>query len=248
MSQTIILIPSRLNSKRLKNKPLLEIDGCPLVVNTYKRAEMSKICSKIYVCTDSKEIKRKCEEFSTKIIMTSNKHINGTERIAEAARKLKLKDNDIIVDVQGDEPLIDPKQIDNTIKFFKKNKFEIVLPNIMMKKGSSKNIVKLVFDQNNRVRWMSRSEIPFYFKSKKRIFYKHLSIIAFTKKSLMKYAKLKPSKNEKIESIELLRALENDIKIGTFTIKSDTFSVDILEDYFKAQKYFKTDRIKKIYL
>ena len=180
--------------------------------------------------------------------MTSNKHINGTERIAEAARKLKLKDNDIIVDVQGDEPLIDPKQIDNTIKFFKKNKFEIVLPNIMMKKGSSKNIVKLVFDQNNRVRWMSRSEIPFYFKSKKRIFYKHLSIIAFTKKSLMKYAKLKPSKNEKIESIELLRALENDIKIGTFTIKSDTFSVDILEDYFKAQKYFKTDRIKKIYL
>ena len=242
MSQTIILIPSRLNSKRLKNKPLLEIDGCPLVVHTYKRAEMSKICSKIYVCTDSKEIKRKCEEFSTKIIMTSNKHINGTERIAEAARKLKLKDNDIIVDVQGDEPLIDPKQIDNTIKFFKKNKFEIVLPNIMMKKGSSKNIVKLVFDQNNRVRWMSRSEIPFYFKSKKRIFYKHLSIIAFTKKSLMKYAKLKPSKNEKIESIELLRALENDIKIGTFTIKSDTFSVDILEDYFKA------DRIKKIYL
>ena len=248
MSQTIILIPSRLNSKRLKNKPLLEIDGCPLVVHTYKRAEMSKICSKIYVCTDSKEIKRKCEEFSTKIIMTSNKHINCTERIAEAARKLKLKDNDIIVDVQGDEPLIDPKQIDNTIKFFKKNKFEIVLPNIMMKKGSSKNIVKLVFDQNNRVRWMSRSEIPFYFKSKKRIFYKHLSIIAFTKKSLMKYAKLKPSKNEKIESIELLRALENDIKIGTFTIKSDTFSVDILEDYFKAQKYFKTDRIKKIYL
>ena len=248
MSQTIILIPSRLNSKRLKNKPLLEIDGCPLVVHTYKRAEMSKICSKIYVCTDSKEIKRKCEEFSTKIIMTSNKHINGTERIAEAARKLKLKDNDIIVDVQGDEPLIDPKQIDNTIKFFKKNKFEIVLPNIMMKKGSSKNIVKLVFDQNNRVRWMSRSEIPFYFKSKKRIFYKHLSIIAFTKKSLMKYAKLKPSKNEQIESIELLRALENDIKIGTFTIKSDTFSVDILEDYFKAQKYFKTDRIKKIYL
>ena len=102
--------------------------------------------------------------------MTSNKHINGTERIAEAARKLKLKDNDIIVDVQGDEPLIDPKQIDNTIKFFKKNKFEIVLPNIMMKKGSSKNIVKLVFDQNNRVRWMSRSEIPFYFKSKKEFF------------------------------------------------------------------------------
>jgi len=248
MTKAVILIPSRLNSKRLKNKPLLEIDGYPLVVHTYKRAKMSKICSDVYVCTDSKEIKKKCEQFSSKVIMTSSKHINGTERIAEAAKKLRLKDNDIILDVQGDEPLIDPKQIDNTIKFFKKNKFEIVLPNILMKNGSSKNIVKLVFDKNNQVRWMSRSELPFYFKSKKKIFYKHLSIIAFTKKSLNKYAKLKPSKNEKIESIELLRALENDIKIGTFTIKSDTFSVDILEDYFKAQKYFKTDKIKKKYL
>ena len=176
--------------------------------------------------------------------MTSSRHINGTERIAEAAKKLKLKNNDIIVDVQGDEPLIDPAQIDNTIKFFKNNKFEIVLPNILMKNGSSKNIVKLVFDENNQVRWMSRSELPFYFKSKKN-FYKHLSIIAL-QKITEQICKIKPSKNEKIESIELLRALENDIKIGTFTIKSDTFSVDILEDYFKAQKYFKTDKIKKI--
>ena len=180
--------------------------------------------------------------------MTSSKHINGTERIAEAAKKLNLKNNDIIIDVQGDEPLIDPKQIDNTIKFFKKNKFEIVLPNILMKNGSSKNIVKLVFDKNNQVRWMSRSELPFYFKSTNKLFYKHLSIIAFTKKSLSKYANLKPSKNEKIESIELLRALENNLKVGTFTIKSDTFSVDILEDYLKAKKYFKSDKIKMNYL
>jgi 3-deoxy-manno-octulosonate cytidylyltransferase (CMP-KDO synthetase) len=180
--------------------------------------------------------------------MTSSKHINGTERIAEAAKKLNLKNNDIIIDVQGDEPLIDPKQIDNTIKFFKKNKFEIVLPNILMKNGSSKNIVKLVFDKNNQVRWMSRAELPFYFKSTNKLFYKHLSIIAFTKKSLSKYANLKPSKNEKIESIELLRALENNLKVGTFTIKSDTFSVDILEDYLKAKKYFMSDKIKKNYL
>ena len=117
-----------------------------------------------------------------------------------------------------------------------------------MKNGSSKNIVKLVFDKNNQVRWMSRSELPFYFKSTNKLFYKHLSIIAFTKKSLSKYANLKPSKNEKIESIELLRALENNLKVGTFTIKSDTFSVDILEDYLKAKKYFKSDKIKKNYL
>jgi len=248
MTRTVILIPSRLNSKRLKNKPLLEIDNFPLVVHTYKRAMMSKICSEVYVCTDSTKIKKKCEEFSSKVIMTSSKHINGTERIAEAAKKLNLKNNDIIIDVQGDEPLIDPKQIDNTIKFFKKNKFEIVLPNILMKNGSSKNIVKLVFDKNNQVRWMSRTELPFYFKSTNKLFYKHLSIIAFTKKSLSKYANLKPSKNEKIESIELLRALENNLKVGTFTIKSDTFSVDILEDYLKAKKYFKSDKIKKNYL
>lgn len=248
MKKTVILIPSRLRSRRLKNKPLLEIDGMPLVIHTYKRALMAKLASDVYICTDSHQIKKVCKKFSAKVIMTSSKHINGTERIAEAAKKLKLMSSDVVIDVQGDEPLINPIQIDNTIKFFNKKKFEIVLPNILMKSSKSINTVKLVFDENNQVRWMSRSELPIYFNSKKKYYYKHLSIITFTAKSLFKYAKLKPSKNEKIESIELLRALENDLKIGTFTINSDTFSVDILEDYLKAQKYFKSDKLKEKYL
>ena len=117
-----------------------------------------------------------------------------------------------------------------------------------MKNANSKNIVKLVFDKENKVRWMSRSEIPHNFNSKNNMYYKHLSIIVFTKRSLIKYSKLKQSKNEKIESIELLRALENDMSLGTFTIKSDSFSVDVLEDYLKAQRYFKNDKIKKNYI
>ena len=248
MREVIILIPSRLKSRRLKNKPLLKIDGLPLVLHTYKRASMSKLASRIYVCTDSKVIEKECKKFSSSVVMTSSKHKNGTERIAEAAKKLKLKDEDIIVDVQGDEPLIDPKQIDRAVNFFKKKKFEIILPNILMKNANSKNIVKLVFDKENKVRWMSRSEIPHNFNSKNNMYYKHLSIIVFTKKSLIKYSKLKQSKNEKIESIELLRALENDMSLGTFTIKSDSFSVDVLEDYLKAQRYFKNDKIKKNYI
>ena len=81
---------------------------------------MSKLASRIYVCTDSKVIEKECKKFSSSVVMTSSKHKNGTERIAEAAKKLKLKDEDIIVDVQGDEPLIDPKQIDRAVNFFKK--------------------------------------------------------------------------------------------------------------------------------
>ena len=95
---------------------------------------------------------------------------------------------------------------------------------------------------------MSRSDIPHNFNSKNNMYYKHLSIIVFTKRSLIKYSKLKQSKNEKIESIELLRALENDMSLGTFTIKSDSFSVDVLEDYLKAQRYFKNDKIKRNYI
>tara|TARA_Y100000741_G_scaffold341926_1_gene304557 strand:+ start:1834 stop:2583 length:750 start_codon:yes stop_codon:yes gene_type:complete len=248
MSKNIILIPSRLRSKRLKNKPLLEIDNIPLVVHTYKRSKLAKKVDDVFVCTDSTVIKKKCEQHGAKVIMTSVKHLNGTERIAEAAKKLKIKNNDIIIDVQGDEPLVNPKQIDLAINFFKKNDFDIVLPNIKVNDGKSKNIVKLIVSDKNRVRWMSRSESPLYFKQKKKVYYKHLSVIVFNKNSLNKYSKLKPTMNEKIESIELLRAIESDMKVGTFSINSDTFSVDVLEDYLKAQKYFKKDKLKKKYL
>ena len=118
----IILIPTRINSKRLPAKALLQIEDIPLIMHTYKRACMSKLADEVYVCTDSFEIIEVCKKYDAKFIKTKSTHKNGTDRISEAAKKLNLKSKDLIIDVQGDEPLINPRDIDRTIHFFKKNR------------------------------------------------------------------------------------------------------------------------------
>ena len=163
-------------------------------------------------------------------IMTSKKHKNGTERIYEAAKKLKLKNKDIIIDVQGDEPLINPVAIDKTIKFYLKYNFEIVVPHIDFIKRNKTNIVKLLVDDKNKIQWMTRADCPYEFIKNSKL-QKHLSVIVFDFKSLQKYNKLKPSKYEKIESIELLRAIENNMNLGSNKIKSDSFPLMSLRTF-----------------
>ena len=239
------LIPSRLNSKRLKKKPLLEINNLPIIVHTFKRASLSKKLDKLIVCTDSKEIQKTVKENGGNCLITSKKHKNGTERIYEVAKKFKCK---LIIDIQGDEPLLDPTHIDKVIDFHLKNyKFDIVLPSLKFKNPEQKNIVKVVANNKNRVLYLSRSVVPFNFKKKPKFYNKHLSIISFKPSALKKYCKLKESYLEKIEGIELLRAIENELSIGTFSMKSNSFSVDIKEDYLKAIQAFKKDKYKNAY-
>lgn len=239
------LIPSRLNSKRLKKKALLEIENFPIIVHTYKRAKLSKKIDKLIVCTDSKEIQRVVKSYGGECVLTSRKHKNGTERINEVASKFKAK---LIVDIQGDEPLIDPNHIDKVIDFHTKNKnFDIVLPTLKFNDPEQKNIVKVVSDSKKNVLYLSRSIIPFPFKFKPKYYNKHLSIISFKPSALKKYCECKETYLEKIEGIELLRALENNLKIGTFSMISNSFSVDIKEDYLKAIKAFKSDKYKNAY-
>ena len=238
------LIPSRLNSKRLKEKPLKEIEGLPLIVHTLKRAQLSKTLDKIIVCTDSNKIIDVIKKNGGEAIMTSNKHINGTERIAEVAKKYQTK---LIVDIQGDEPLLDPKHIDKVVNFHQQNKnFDIILPTLKFYNPSSPNICKVVCS-NKKVLYISRSVVPHSFKKKPKHYNKHLSIISFKPDALKKYSEFKPSYLEKIEGIELIRALENGLKIGTFSLLSETFSVDIKEDYLRAIEVFKKDKYKNKY-
>ena len=239
------LIPSRLNSTRLKKKPLLEINNLPIIVHTFKRASLSKKLNELIVCTDSKEIQNVVKKNGGNCIITSKKHKNGTERINEVANKIKCK---LVIDIQGDEPLLDPTHIDKVIDFHLKNyEFDIVLPTLKFKNPDQKNIVKVVSNKNNRVMYLSRSIIPYSFKKKPKFYNKHLSIISFKPSALKTYCKLKESYLEKIEGIELLRALENDMKIGTFSMKSNSFSVDIQEDYLRAIQVFKKDKYKNAY-
>lgn len=243
------LIPARLKSKRLPRKVLLPIKNFPLIVHVYKRAQLSKMLSDVYICCDDKKIIDVTRKFNAKSIITSKKHKNGTERINEAYHKIKKKYS-LIVDIQGDEPLINPLHIDKVIDFHLKNiKFDIVLPVLNVKaKNINKNIVKVVTDQNNNVLYLSRSNIPLGFKKENKYVKKHLSIVSFKPLALKKFAKAKKNNLEKKEDIELLRALEIGLKIKTLNLKGNSFSVDVLKDYKNAKKKMNTDKIIKRYI
>lgn len=240
------LIPCRLNSTRLKKKPLLMIDGLPMIIHTLKRAMLSKELDKVVVCTDSRIIKKIVEDHGGEATLTSSKHKNGTERIAEVAAKYKCK---LVIDIQGDEPLISYKEIDQVIRFHKKNdKFDIVLPSSKSPKiQDSKHVVKLVKSKSNRVLYFSRYKIPFNFSKKPKYFLKHMSVISFKPKKLKEFAKLSKSDLEFSEGIELLRALENDFNIGTFSIKSNSLAVDIKSDLIRVIDIMHKDPIRKLY-
>ena len=239
------LIPSRLNSTRLKEKPLLVVDGLPIIIHTLKRAQLSKKLDKVIVCTDHPKILQLVKKHGGEAVLTSRKHKNGTERIAEVGKKYKAS---LIVDIQGDEPLVDPRDIDRVIDFHKKNSsFDIVVPSMFSRNPLSKSLVKVIFAENGKVLYFSRAVIPYDYKNKKIKYYKDLSIVSFKPHVLKKFSKLKMGKLEKIEGIELIRALENNISIGTFIAKGTSFSVDVNDDLLKAIDAMPKNPIRKKY-
>lgn len=240
------LIPCRLNSSRLRQKALLLIDGLPLIVHTFKRAQLCKDLDDVIVCTDSKIIKKIVKKHKGKCFLTKKSHQTGTDRIAEISRKIRY---DIAIDIQGDFPFVDPKNISKLVNFHKKNKFDIVVPHSPMDEedAKSKDIVKLVVDKKNKVIYFSRSIVPHIYKKKPKYFLKHMSIISFNKKTLEKFSSLKADNIEKIEGIELMRAIENNIKVGSFLIKKDIFSVDVKKDYLRSIDLMPNDKIRKKY-
>ena len=245
MKKILGLIPSRLGSTRLTKKALLDIDGLPMVVHTAKRAQLSKKLTRVIVCTDSNLIGKECDKHNIEWFITSKRHINGTERIAEVANKIK---SDLVVDIQGDEPFIDPNHIDQLVDFHIKNQhFQIVVPFLKTKFTENRNIVKLVCNKNNKILYFSRSSVPFNFKAKNILMKKHLSIISFHPNSLIKFKKLKQSELEKIENIELMRAIENEMNLGTFEMKGSSFAIDVKDDFLKALILMPKDKIRKKY-
>lgn len=237
------LIPSRLESVRLPGKALLDICGIPMVIHTYKRALFSKVLDEVYICTDSIEIAKVCEKYKAQYIMTSNKHINGTERIAEAS--MQFTNIKYFVDIQGDEPLIDPNHIDNVIDFHEKSSYDIVLPHIPTKDAISDTICKVV-DVGGKVIYLTRANCPYPFRGNQSL-KKYLSIISFTPEALLMFADFKESPLEKIEGIELLRAIENNLSVGTLELFGDSFSVDTGQEYASAISAMKNDSLFQKY-
>jgi len=242
------LIPVRLKSQRLFQKPLLKLSDYPLFVHVYKRAKLSTLLDDVIVCCDDEKIFKVAKNYNVKCILTSKKHRNGTERIYEGYLKNRKK-YDFIIDIQGDEPLLNPRHINQVIKFHIKNSnADIILPSLKIKSSKdNKSIVKIVKNNKDQVIYLSRSAVPFYYKKKNFFLEKHLSIISFKPESLKTYIKNDMSYLEQIEGIELLRALEVGLKIKSFNLLGDSFSVDVKPDYLLAQKKIKTDKYYKIY-
>lgn len=243
----LALIPTRLNSRRLPAKSLLPINNLPLIIHVYRRALISKKISEAIICCDDKKILKVAEKFGARAMLTSKKHPNGTDRICEAFKKLK-KNFDLVVDIQGDEPLISPLHIDKVIDFHLKNSdTDIILPNLSINPVNNTNIVKIVSNRKNDVLYISRANIPYEFLNKIKKIKKHLSVVSFKPKALLKFGKSARSEMEMTEDIELLRALDIGLKIKTIDLKGDSFSVDVFEDYTKAKAQIIRDRYFKFY-
>ena len=154
----------------------------------------------------------------------------------------------MVVDIQGDEPLISPYHIDKVVEFHEKNlKSDIILPTLKVKSKNNTNLIKVIKDTSNNVIYLSRGNIPFEYKKTIQSIDKHLSVISFKPAALEKFALHKKTPLEKIEDIELLRAIEIGLNIKTISLKGDSFSVDVIDDFEKASKKMINDKFFKLY-
>ena len=239
------LLPARLESTRIKKKLIKKIKNIPIIVHTLNRIKLCKDINDIIVCTDSKEIKNLVKRNGFKVIVTKKNFSNGTERISSIIGKIK---SDLIIDVHADEAILDPKNLTKLINFHKKNMhFDIIVPHKKSTSYVDENVVKIVFNQQNKIIYFSRAATPYPFRNKGN-FYHHLDIISFKPIALKKFKNFKKGKLEIIEGVELLRAIENNLSIGTFEINTNTFSINTKQDLKKAKKILNKDKLTKKYI
>ena len=240
LSDTLIVIPSRLSSTRLPNKPLAEIHGYPMIYWVAKRIKNANICDYV-VATDSTQIKVVCQKYDINVIMTSSHCKNGSERVAEVSKKLSY---DYYCNVQGDEPLIDTDGVRDFIKQAKKYENTFVQAvTVTTKSENDHTEVKVAIDGANRIRYLSRLGIPFNRDSVVAQKQKCLGLYLYDKSFISFYMNLAEGYLEKIECVEQLRCIENDLSIRAVLVNFDSVSVDTAADLnyiksFELSKFF----------
>lgn len=228
----MIIIPARLASTRLANKILLPFGDVPLFVATAR--QVSGV-DDVVVAVDDEGVLDIARKYGLKAIMTGTHHQSGTDRIYEAASIMGLGDDDLIVNVQADEPFIEPENISDFIKFCKdKNAFMYSCFKLVDEKAAlDENLVKVVTSDDLKALYFSRSIIP-YPRSKAEYYKAHLGIYGYTMKSLKRFCTLSVSSLEATEKLEQLRALQVGYDIYMLEIKSSSFGIDSQQDYEKA--------------
>lgn len=239
MSNKIIgIIPARFGSTRFPGKPLVDIHGKSMIQRVYEQARKCEALSDVIVATDDERIERAVADFNGKVCLTSIKHPSGTDRCAEVVEKLK-PDCDAVVNIQGDEPFIDPRQISLVCSCFEDERTELAT---LVKKISSSGILfnpntpKVIINENQFALYFSRQAIPYLRGIEEKnwvnnhTFYQHIGIYGYRVKVLRKITKLEPSQLEKAESLEQLRWIENGYRIKTALTSVETVAIDTPED------------------
>ena len=244
----VIVIPARLDSSRLPKKVLLDLKGKTVIQRVYEQCLKVKNIDGVYIATDSLEIEGVCRSFTNHIILTKSTHQSGTDRIGEAVAGI---DCDVVVNVQGDEPFIDPNLIEELVHSFDDD--QVSMASAMSKIENIKdlqdpNVVKVVVDTQNNAIYFSRAPIPFprdhqeIIRSneelKKHNFFRHIGIYGYKKDFLAKYIEMDQTNLEKLEKLEQLRVIENGFKIKMIEVATSLTGIDTLEDYEEALKKY----------
>jgi len=231
----LCVIPARYSSTRLPGKPLAMIAGKPMIQHVYERASRAQRPKKVLVATDHPLVYGAVEGFGGRAIMTSPHHPTGTDRLAEVAEK--FPEVDLIINVQGDEPLIPPEIIDDLAQAFDQNQ-DLQMATLMTEMDESEystpSAVKVVTDLEGYALYFSRSLLPFPRSDAGIPVYKHIGIYAYRRDFLLKFAKLSPTPLEETESLEQLRALEHGYKIKVLKTDFKSIGVDTMEDLEKV--------------
>jgi len=240
--KTICVIPARFASTRLPGKPLANIGGKPMIERVYKQARRVKNIDEVIVATDDKRIFNVVENFGGTAVMTDEDIPSGTDRVYQA---IKNKNIDVVINLQGDEPFVNPDVLEKLVRVFGDNQIQIATPICKIDSDAeyqNPNVVKVVKDANGFALYFSRSQIPFFRDFAKNVpgentvSYKHIGIYAYRKDCLQHLTQLKESSLEKAEKLEQLRFLENGYRIYTLLTDYTSVSVDTPEDLEKINE------------
>ncbi|MGB5920010.1 3-deoxy-manno-octulosonate cytidylyltransferase [Arcobacter sp.] len=232
------VIPARYKSSRFEGKPLALINNIPMIKRTYTQAKKSSKLTDLIVATDDIKIENYCKEENIPTIMTSDLCLTGTDRLAEVAKQL---DYDLYVNIQGDEPIIDPLAIDQIVNLYLTNKDYMVynLYKIItdMKQINRNTIIKVIVNEKDETMYMSRLPIPYSNTKLDSTFKQQIPVYGFTRKALSIFNAQVKTINEQYEDIELLRFLDLGYKIKMIETFVDSISVDVPEDIIKVENF-----------
>jgi 3-deoxy-manno-octulosonate cytidylyltransferase (CMP-KDO synthetase) len=240
LAKVVVVIPARYGSTRLPGKPLVSIAGKPMIQRVFERAKLAQCVNQVIVATDDERIVKAVEAIGGEARMTRSDHRTGTERVAEVAAHVE---GDVFVNVQGDEPLLDPAAVDAAVTSLLEDPpasiATVATPIKMPADIMDPNVVKTVLDFEGNAIYFSRAPIPWVRDTGSKVLarhLKHLGLYVFDRESLLEYPTLPPGELERIEQLEQLRWLENGWKIRVAEVEHDAVSVDVPEDVARVEK------------